>query len=323
MNEDAIYNSGSSNDYRNTTVIVNGIPEHDPGCNDAADKYRGKFVDLYEIEKGYNTYSDGTYLSDEKVYCDIPSWLHKNMSLKMESMFYAINTDNPTRELDLPGENLGKNPTTLVQEASLELADEMEESSKRDSFIEQSQYMDSGQFTASSAACRVISKNEAYNRLLKELRERNKETEDSFETYIDESFEKEQGHSLLSPVQNKVSTDVIFNNPATDKASTAMGAEMRITKTIGVVGMPNSKYNWTENMILVVDQYTDYLYHDPEFGLQSQYKWEDGTGKAVYTLAVRNVCVFSTGIGDDIAGMLEKASEPLKNTISQSMSQSI
>jgi hypothetical protein len=183
--------------------------------------------------------------------------------------------------------------------------------------------MNSGQFNTSSAACRVISKNEAYDRLLRELRERNKETQDSFETYIDESFENEQGHSLLDLVQNKVSTDVIFNNPAMDKASTALAAEMGIIETIEVMGMPNSKYNWTENMTLVVDQYPDYLYHDPNFDLQSQYKWDDGTGKEVYPLAVRNVCVFSTGIGDDIAAMLSGATEPLKDMISQSMSQSI
>ncbi|MDK2948786.1 MAG: hypothetical protein PWQ63_1946, partial [Methanolobus sp.] len=227
------------------------------------------------------------------------------------------------REVYLLGENLGKNPTTLIQEASLDLAAEMSGSSKRDSFIAQSQYMDSGQFSTSSAACRVISKNEAYDRLLKELRERNKKTQDSFESYIDESFEKEQGHSLLDLVQNKVSTDVIFNNPAIDKASTALASEMGIIETMEVVGMPNSKYNWTENMTIVVDQYPDYLYHDPEFDLQNQYKWEDGTGKAVYPLAVRNVCVFSTGIGDDIAEMLSEASEPLKDMVSQSMSQSI
>jgi hypothetical protein len=323
VGEDAIYDSGSSNDYRNTTVIINGVPKSDFGCSDAADKYRDQYVNLAEIEKGYNAYSDGTYLSDEKVYCDIPSWLHKNMSQEMECMFDAINTDNPTREVFLLGENLGKNPTTLIQEASLDLADEMEDSSKRDSFIDQSQYINSGQFSTSSAACRAISKNEAYDRLIRELRKRNKETEDSFEAYIDESFEKEQGHSLLDLVQNKVSTDVIFNNPAMDKASTALAAEMGIIETIEVVGMPNSKYNWTENMTIVVDQYPDYLYHDPDFDLQSQYNWEDGTGKAVYPLAVRNVCVFSTGIGDDIAGMLSEASEPLKDMISQSMSQSI
>ncbi|MBP1908816.1 DUF7286 family protein [Methanolobus bombayensis] len=323
IGEDAIYDSGSSNDYRNTTVIINGIQQYDPGCSDAADKYRSQYVNLVEIEKGYNTYSDRTYLSDEKVYCDIPSWLQKNMSQEMENMFDAINFDNPTREVSLLGENLGKNPTTLVQEASLELADEMKAFSKRDSFIEQSQYLESGQFSTSSAACRAISKNEAYDRLLRELKERNKEIEDSFESYIDESFEKEQGYSLLDLVSNKVSTDVIFNNPAIDKASTALADEMGIIETIEVVGMPNSKYNWTENMTLVVDQYPDYLYHDPEFDMQSQYKWEDATGKSVYPLAVRNVCVFSTGIGDDIAGMLSGASEPLKDMISQSMSQSI
>jgi hypothetical protein len=317
------YDAGSANDYRNITVIVNGLPEYDPGCSDAADKYRDRHVNLAEIEKGYNTYSDGTYLSDEKVYCDIPSWLHKNMSREMESMFNAINTDNPTREVYLLGENLGKNPTTLIQEASLDLAAEMKASYKRDSFIQQSQYLDSGQFSTSSDACRAISKNEAYDRLLKELKERNKNVENSFEEYIDKSFEQEQGHSLLDLVQNKVSTDVIFNNPAMDKASTALASEMGIIETMEVVGMPNSKYNWTENMTIVVDQYPDYLYHDPDFDLQNQYKWEDATGKAVYPLAVRNVCVFSTGIGDDIAGMLSEASEPLKDMVSQSMSQSI
>jgi hypothetical protein len=323
VGEDSIYDSGSSNDYRNTTFIVNGVKQYDPGCSDAADKYRDKYVDLYEIEKGYNTYSDGTSLSDEKVYCDIPLWLHKNMSQEMESMFDAINTDNPAREVYLLGDNLGKNPTTLIQEASLDLAAEMRASSKRDSFIEESQYMESGEFSTSSDACRAISKNEAYDRLLRELKERNKDTEESFNEYINDSFEKEQGHSLLDLVQNKISTDVLFNNPAMDKASTALAAEMGIIETIEVVGMPNSKYNWTENMTLVVDQYPDYLYHDPNFDLQSQYKWDDGTGKEVYPLAVRNVCVFSTGIGDDIAEMLSGASEPLKDMISQSMSQSI
>nr|WP_321498918.1 hypothetical protein [uncultured Methanolobus sp.] len=323
IGEDAIYDLGSSNDYKNTTVIIDGVPKYDSGCSDAADKYRDQYVDLVEIEKGYSTCSDGTYLSDEKVYCDIPSWLHKNMSQEMESMFDVINTDNPTREVYLLGENLGKNPTTLIQEASLDLADEMRASSKRDSFIEESQYMESEEFSTSSDACRAISKNEAYDRLLRELKERNKDTEDSFNEYVDDSFEEEQGHSLLDLVQNKVSTDVLFNNPAMDKASTALAAEMGIIETIEVVGMPNSKYNWTENMTIVVDQYPDYLYHDPDFDLQSQYKWVDGTGKEVYPLAVRNVCVFSTGIGDDIAEMLSGASEPLKDMISQSMSQSI
>ncbi|SFM16887.1 DUF7286 family protein [Methanolobus profundi] len=320
---DSVYDPGTSNDYRNTTVIINGVQQNDPGCSDAADKYRDQYVDLYEIEKGYSTYTDGTSLPDEKVYCDIPSWLHKNMSQEMESMFDAINEDDPTREVFLLGENLGKNPTTLIQEASLELADEMSDPAKRESFIEQYQYMNMSQFNTSSDASRAIAKNEAYDRLIHELRERNKGVEDTFEDYIETSFEEEQGHSLLDLVKNKVSTDVIFNNPAMDMASTALASEMGIIETIEVVGMPDSKYNWTENMTLVVDQYPDYLYHDPEFDLQSQYNWTDSSGRRVYPLAVRNICIFSTGIGDDIAEILQSATEPLKDAVSQSMSQSI
>jgi hypothetical protein len=77
-------------------------------------------------------------------------------------------------------------------------------------------------------------------------------------------------------------------------------------------------------MTLLVDQYPDYLYHDPEFDMQGQYEWRDeDTGRLTYPLGVRNVCVFSSGIGADVAEVLEKSSEPLKDSISQSMSKSI
>jgi len=320
------YNAGSANDYRNTTVIINGISEMDSGCSDAADKYREQEVSpkLTLIEGNYAVYADEAFLPVEKVYCDIPDWLHKNMTLEMESMFDSINDDNPTREVSLLGENLGKNPARLIQDASLDLAAEMTNSVKRESFIEQAQYMNTSQFNTSSDACRAISKNEAYDRLLKELTERNKDVSDSFTDYIDESFSEEQGHSILDLVKNSISTDVLFNNPAMDKASTALATEMGIIETIEVVGQPDSKYNWTENMTLVVDQYPDYLYHDPDFDVQSQYQWEDeGTGLVVYPLGVRNVCVFSTGMGDDIAEILDGCQEPIKDAISQSMSQSI
>nr|WP_319508239.1 hypothetical protein [uncultured Methanolobus sp.] len=320
------YDSGSANDYRNTTVIINGISEMDSGCSDAADKYREQEVSpkLSLIEGNYVVYADEAFLPVQKVYCDIPDWLHKNMTLEMESMFDSINYDNPTREVSLLGENLGKNPARLIQDASLDLAAQMTNSVKRESFIEQAQYMNTSQFNTSSDACRAISKNEAYDRLLKELTERNKGVSDSFTDYIDDSFSEEQGHSILDIVKNSISTDVLFNNPAMDKASTALATEMGIIETIEVVGQPDSKYNWTENMTLVVDQYPDYLYHDPDFDVQSQYQWEDEvTGKVVYPLGVRNVCVFSTGIGDDIAGILDGCQEPLKDAISQSMSQSI
>ncbi|WP_094227998.1 DUF7286 family protein [Methanolobus psychrotolerans] len=320
------YDAGSSNDYKTTTVTVNGIAENDNDCSDAADKYREQeFLPKLRIIQGnYLVYTNGTLLPVEKVYCDVPEWLHSEMTREMGDMFDAINTNNPAREVSLLGENLGKNPTTLIQEASLDLAAEMAETTKRESFIGQTQYMNGDQFNTSSDASRAIAKNEAYNYLLKELRERNKNVEGSFEDYIDDSFTREQGHSILDLVKNKISTDVLFNNPAMDKASTALAAEMGIIETMKVEGLPGSKYNWTENITLVVDQYPDYLYHDPEFDLQSQYKWVDeANGKEVYPLAVRNVCVFSTGIGDDIARMLAAASEPLKDVISQSMSQSI
>ncbi|MDW7731454.1 MAG: hypothetical protein SCH66_03375 [Methanolobus sp.] len=317
------HNAGSANDYKTTTVIVDDVPREDKDCSDAADKYRDEFVDIYSIEKYYLLYPDGKNLSAEKVYCDIPDWLHRNMTMEMESMFDAINEDNPTREVSLLGENLGRNPTTLIKEASLDLATEMAGETKRNSFIDESQYMNGSQYDTSSDACRLIAKNEAYDRLLRELEERNKNVEDSFEDYIDSSFTEEQGYSIFDLVKSAVSTDIIFNNPAMEKASTALANEVGIIETMEITGEPRSKYNWTENMTLLVDQYPDYLYHDPEFDMQSQYEWVDESGKEVYPLGVRNVCVFSTGIGDDIAAMLEKASSPLKDAVSQSMSQSI
>ncbi|TGC10570.1 hypothetical protein [Methanolobus halotolerans] len=309
------HDPGSANDYRKKTVLIDGVPKEDTDCSDAADKYRDEFVDIYSIEKNHLLYPDGTNLSAEKVYCDIPDWLHRNMTQEMENMFDAINEDNPTREVSLLGENLGRNPTTLIKDASLDLAAEMAGDTKRSSFIDESQYMNGSQYNTSSDACRLIVKNEGYDRLLTELEERNKNVEDSFESYIDDSFSSQQGHSILDLVKNAVSTDVLFNNPAMDKASTALSSEMGIIGTMEITGEPQSKYNWTENMTLLVDQYPDYLYHDPEFDVQSQYEWVDESGKKVYPLGVRNVCVFSTGIGDDIAAMLESATSPLKDAV--------
>jgi len=319
------YEPGSDSDYKTNTVIVDGVPLSDKECSDAADRYREQEVlpKLNIIQGNYFTYSNGTMLPEEKVYCDIPDWLHYKMALEMEEMFDAINTDNPTREVFLLGENLGKNPTTLIQAASLDIAAEMEETSKRESFIQQIQHINESQFSTSSDACRAIAKNEAYERLLSELKERYSNAESSFEDQVDKSFSDEQGHSLLDLVMNSDSTSVLFNNPAMDKASTALGAEMGIIETMQVECLPQSKYNWTENITIVVDQSPDYLYHDPNFDLQNQYKWETELGKEIYPLAVRNVCVFSTGIGDDISEMLSDATAPMKDAVAQSMSQSL
>ncbi|MEZ5333769.1 MAG: hypothetical protein R2741_00250 [Methanolobus sp.] len=319
------YVSGSANDYQTTTVVVDGIPLTDKDCSDAADKYREHEVmpKLHIIQGNYFTYTNGTMLPEEKVYCDIPDWLHYKMTHEMEEMFNAINTDNPTREVYLLGENLGKNPTALIQEASLDIADEMGDETKRESFTQQEQYMETGNFSTSSDACRAIAKNEAYERLLIELKERYSNAESSFDDQVENSFSDEQGHSLLDLVMNSDSTSVLFNNPAMDSASTALAAEMGIVEPMQVECLPGEKYNWTENITVVVDQCPDYLYHDPEFDLQNQYKWETELGKEVYPLAVRNVCVFSTGIGDDISDMLSGATAPMKDAVAKSMSQSI
>jgi hypothetical protein len=156
------------------------------------------------------------------------------------------------------------------------------------------------------------------------MTERNKGISESFNEYVEESFLQKTGGKLMDLVGGTVSTNMIFDNPAMDKASTALANEMGIIETMNVTCQPHSKYNWTENITLIVDQYPDYLYHDPDFDVQSQYKWVDeGTGLVVYPLGVRNTCVFSTGIGDDLAKLLDNCAEPLKSSISQSMSRSI
>ena len=62
----------------------------------------------------------------------------------------------------------------------------------------------------------------------------------------------------------------LFNNPAIEMASSALGKDMGIISTMNVTGQPESKYNWTENLTLLVDQKPNYLYHDPDFDLQKR-----------------------------------------------------
>ncbi|WP_406659636.1 hypothetical protein V7O66_07230 [Methanolobus sp. ZRKC3] len=318
------YEAGTSHDYRNTPIVVDGVYALDQCSSDAADKYRDMYVNVAGIEANHILYSNGSYVPKKKVYCDIPGWLHKTMAMEMEEMFDAINADNPYRDVSLLGDNLGKDPTKLIQAASVDLAAEMGGNSKRESFVQQDPHMNISQFNTSSDACRAIARNEAYDYLLHEMVERNKGVSNSFEDYVEKSFLKETGSSLVKLVGDSVSTNMIFDNPAMDKASTALASEMGIIETMTITCEPHSKYNWTEDITLIVDQYPDYLYHDPDFDMQGQYQWiDEATGREVYPLGVRNVCVFSTGIGDDIAKILEDCADPLKDSISQSMSQSI
>ncbi|WP_292464303.1 hypothetical protein [Methanolobus sp.] len=318
------YSPGSSHDYRNKLVSVDGLERPDTDCSDAADKYRGQYIipNMLSIQSQYLIYPDGKEFSAEKVYCDIPVWLHKVMGGEMKTMFDSINGENPTREIPLLGENLGKDPTLLIQDAALDIVAEMDDPIKKESFARQDQHLTGTMYTTSSDAARAIARSEAYDQLLRYIIERNQDDTAAFGSYIETSFSEKQGSSLLSLLGGDSS--LLFNNPAMQKASTALAREMGVIGTMTITGNPHSKYNWTENMTLLIDQYPDYLYHDEDFDLQGQYKWEDeGTGLVVYPLGVRNVCVFSTGIGADIAEILESSSEPLKDSISQSMSQSI
>lgn len=319
------YSPGSTYDYRNTMVVAGGVERLDTDCSDAADKYRDQYVipDIGKIQGHYLIYPDGKKLSAEKVYCDVPDWLHRVMADEMKNMFNVINAENPTREVSLLGGNLGKDPTLLIQDAALDIVAEMEDPLRKESFTQQEQHFSGSDYTTSSDAARAIARSEAYDRLLQYIVERNQDDTSAFGAYVDVAFSKKQGSSLSLLLGGDMS--LLFDNPAMQKASTALASEMGVIGTMTVTGEPQSKYNWTENMTLLIDQYPDYLYHDPEFDLQAQYRWEDelSAGKVLYPLGVRNVCVFSTGIGADIADILGKSTEPLKDSISQSMSRSI
>ncbi len=116
----------------------------------------------------------------------------------------------------------------------------------------------------------------------------------------------------------------LFNNPAIKEAGNALGAEMGIIDTMVVTGMPESKYNWTENLTVVIDQYPDYLYHDPEFDLRDEYLWFDEEANlTIYPLGIRNTCVFSSGIAEDIADVVSKGTGSVNAAASQMVSQSI
>lgn len=319
------YSPGSTYDYRNTMVVAGGVERPDTDCSDAADKYRDQYVipDIGKIQGHYLIYPDGRNLSAEKVYCDVPGWLHRVMADEMKAMFDMINAENPTREVSLLGGNLGKDPTLLIQDAALDIVAEMEDPLRKESFAQQEQHFSGSEYTTSSDAARAIARSEAYDRLLQYIVERNQDDTSAFGAYVDNAFSKKQGSSLSLLLGGDMS--LLFDNPAMQKASTALAREMGVIGTMTIIGNPHSKYNWTENMTLLIDQYPDYLYHDPEFDLQAQYRWEDelSAGKLLYPLGVRNVCVFSTGISADIADILDKSTEPLKDSISQSMSQSI
>jgi hypothetical protein len=93
---------------------------------------------------------------------------------------------------------------------------------------------------------------------------------------------------------------------------------------MNVTGQPESKYNWTENLTIIIDQKPNYLYHDPDFDLRKEYSWTDSmSGKTVYPLGVRNTCVFTTNFSEEIADAIDSSSEYVKTETAQQISQSI
>jgi hypothetical protein len=91
-----------------------------------------------------------------------------------------------------------------------------------------------------------------------------------------------------------------------------------------VTGEPESKYNWTENLTLIVDQKPNYLYHDPDFDLRGEYEWADEMGgKTIYPLGVRNTCIFTANVSEEIADAISSSSEYVKTETSQQISQSV
>ncbi len=127
--------------------------------------------------------------------------------------------------------------------------------------------------------------------------------------------------SMLESVSSGPLT--LFDNPATERAASALGKEMGIISTMEVTGQPESKYNWTENMTLIVDQKPNYLYHDPDFDLKGDYEVTDPRGRTIYPLGVRNTCIFTTGISEEIADAIGSSTEYVKTETAQQISQSI
>jgi len=90
-----------------------------------------------------------------------------------------------------------------------------------------------------------------------------------------------------------------------------------------VTGQPESKYNWTENLTIIVDQKPNYLYHDPDFDLREEYELKDLRGRTVYPLGIRNTCIFTTGISEEIADGISSNNEYVKTEMAQQISQSV
>ena len=315
------YTDPTEREYMETTLYTAGAERFDPCCSDAADKYRDAYVNIRTLESAFWTYPDGMYLAQRAVNCDIPPWLHRVMADEVLAMLDAVESDNPTFSyslLDSPGQD----PTDLQVETAEKLIFDLEAS--REAYVNKEQHLTpAGDMYTSSDSARYIARNEAYNRLLEDIEQKNKKLDSDLNSYILDALE-EKGLSTGAFDSVTSGPMTLFDNPAMNMAASALGQEMGIISTMKVTGQPESKYNWTENLTLIVDQKPNYLYHDPDFDLRGEYEWADSMGgKTIYPLGVRNTCIFTTGISEEIADAISSSGEYVKTETAQQISQSI
>ncbi|MGB3907393.1 MAG: hypothetical protein WBL02_03055 [Methanomethylovorans sp.] len=318
----AEYEQTIGNEFRDTVVTVGNAQLTDTCCSDAADKYREAYVDIAQIEKEYEMFSDGTKMPRRIVKCDVPIWLPSLMTEDLLSMLREMDDTGPSRTVYLMGDNLGRNPADLFCDAAEDMALEME--NERELYVQAESHFTGNDFTTSSDAARMIAKNESYEKTIQRLVDSNANVKSSLDGYLNDVFSERTGAAFYDLLGGLSPSELLFNNPALSMATNAMAQDMGVIDTMKVVGWPHSKYSWTENMTLLVDQYPDYLYHDEGFDLQEQFIWEDGvTGKTIYPLAVRNTCIFSGDVSGEVADIMKGCTDPVKTTVSRQMSSSI
>ena len=315
------YTDPIAQEYKETNISLDGAERFDPCCSDAADKYRKNYVNLGAIESDFWTYPDKMYMARHAVHCDVPPWLHKVMAKEVLATLDSIKKDNPAFNYSLV-DSPGRNPTDLQVEAARKLVQNLE--SSRETYVNKSQYLTPEEkIYASSDSARYIARNETYNRLLNDIEQKNGKLDSDLNSYIFNALKKKGiDTSALESVTSGPMT--LFNNPAIGMASSELGKDMGIISTMNVTGQPESKYNWTENFTLLVDQKPNYLYHDPDFDLRKEYEWTDSmTGKTIYPLGVRNTCIFTNGISEEIADAIDSSGEYVKTETAQQISRSI
>lgn len=315
------YTDPVEREYRKTTLYTAGAERFDPCCSDAADKYRAAYVNIRTLESTFLTYPDRMYLAERAVNCDIPSWLHRVMAEEVLAMLDAIEKDNLNFSYSLL-ESPGEDPTDLQVETAKKLIFNLE--ANREAYVNKKQHLaPSGKMYVCSDSARYIARNEAYNRLLKDIEQKNKKLDSDLNSYILDALE-EKGLSTGAFDSVTSGPMTLFDNPAMEKAASALGQDMGIISTIKVTGQPESKYSWTENLTLIVDQKPNYLYHDPDFDLRGEYEWADSMGgKTIYPLGVRNACIFTANVSEEIADAISSSGEYVKTETSQQISRSI